>query len=233
MITLRLAADRGHADRGWLNAWHSFSFAHYYDPEHMGFGPLRVLNDDRFAPGRGFGTHPHDNMEIVTYVLSGQLAHADSTGHSSVLTSGDIQRMSAGTGVEHSEFNASRSEWLHLLQIWIEPNIQNAPPQYGEARFEPEAKRGRLQALVSPEGRDGSLPIYQDAILYATLLEPGETVSCPLSPGRLVYVHVARGTVGVQGHRLAGGDAAMLQKETALTLNEGDNAEVLVFDLPA
>jgi redox-sensitive bicupin YhaK (pirin superfamily) len=232
MVTLRRAGERGHADRGWLDARHSFSFANYYDPKHMGYGPLRVLNDDRFGPGRGFGTHPHDNMEILTYVLSGQLGHQDSTGGTGVLRRGDVQRMSAGTGVEHSEFNASDSEWLHLLQIWIEPDVENAPPRYEDRHFPEDLRRGRLALIASPDGAEGSLSIYQDARVYATLLSGEASVTHPIGPGRHVYVHVALGAVTVNGHALTAGDAAMLDDEAQLTLGDATDADVLVFDLP-
>lgn len=230
MITTRRSDERGHVDRGWLIAHHSFSFANYYDPRFMGFGPLRVINDDRFGPSRGFGTHPHDNMEIVTYVLEGQLAHTDTTGRRGSLGPGDVQRMSAGSGVAHSEFNGSPSEWLHLLQIWIEPDVTDATPRYDEKHFDRASKKGRLQAIVSRDGRDGSLPIHQSAELYATVLEEGDAVTHTLEPGRQAYVYVVDGSVTVNGEALTTGDAAMLTDETQVAL--AGAGEVLLFDLP-
>jgi quercetin 2,3-dioxygenase len=232
MITIRREDERGKADRGWLKAAHSFSFATYYDPKNMGFGPLRVLNDDWFGPGRGFGTHPHENMEIITYPLSGVVAHADNTGGSGRLGYGDVQRMSAGDGVEHSEFNASPTEWLHLLQIWIEPNVVDAPARYEDRHFSPDGRRGRLQLIASPDGRDGSLDIYQDATLSAAILTDGQRVTQPLSPGRKGYVHLATGTMTVNGHALSAGDAALLIGESEIVLEGSGEGEVLVFDLP-
>jgi quercetin 2,3-dioxygenase len=232
MITLRKESERGKADRGWLRAAHSFSFATYYDPKNMGFGPLRVLNDDWFGPGRGFGTHPHENMEIITFPLSGSLAHADSTGGGGTLSYGDVQRMSAGDGVEHSEFNGSKDEWLHLLQIWIEPNKTDAPARYEDRRFDPEARRGKLQLLISPDGQGGSLDIYQDATLSATILTDGQRVTQPLAPGRKAYVHLATGTMIVNGHELSAGDALTLIDESEIVLEGKGEGEALLFDLP-
>jgi hypothetical protein len=232
MITIRRESERGKVDRGWMRAAHSFSFASYYDPAYMGFGPLRVINDDWFGPGRGFGTHPHENMEIITFPLSGSLAHQDSTGGGGVLKYGDLQRMSAGSGIEHSEFNGSDTEWLHLLQIWIEPNVENAPARYEDRHFSPETRRGTLQLLASPDGRDGSLEIYQDATLAATILTDGQRVSHPLAPGRRAYVHLATGTMTVNGHALVAGDAALLTDETEVILEGSGVGEALLFDLP-
>lgn len=232
MITIRPENERGKADRGWLKAAHSFSFASYYDPKNMGFGPLRVLNDDWFGPGRGFGTHPHENMEIITFPLSGAVAHADNTGGSGRLNYGDVQRMSAGDGVEHSEFNGSQTEWLHLLQIWIEPNVENAPARYEDRHFSPDERRGKFQLIASPDGRDGSLDIYQDATLTAAILTDGQKLTQPLAPGRRSYVHLATGTMTVNGHALSAGDAAMLIEESEVVLEGNGKGEVLVFDLP-
>ena len=232
MITIREAKDRGHANRGWLDARHSFSFASYYDPNNMGFGPLRVLNDDRFGPGRGFGTHPHENMEILTYPLAGSLAHSDSTGGGGTLKYGDVQRMSAGDGVEHSEFNGSETEWLHLLQIWIEPSVENTPARYEDRFFDPEARRGKFQTIASPDGQDGSMDIYQDATLLATILKGGERLTHPLTPGRRGYVHVATGTATVNGHAVSEGDAVKFENEAEIVLEGRGEGEILVFDLP-
>lgn len=229
---IRKSDDRGVADFGWLQSRHSFSFGHYYDPLHTGFGPLLVINDDRVQPSRGFGTHGHRDMEIISYVLEGELAHQDSMGNGSVIRPGDIQRMSAGTGVMHSEFNHSTSELVHFLQIWIEPSVQGLPPSYEEKHFAPESKRGRLRLLASPDGSDGSITIHQDARLYATLLNGEEHASLGLQPGRRAYVHVARGSVVVNGTRLGAGDAAKIEQAEAIELSLGEAAEVLLFDLP-
>lgn len=229
MITLRPGNERGHADHGWLRSFHSFSFANYRDPRHMGFGPLRVINEDWFAPGRGFGTHPHENMEIVTYVIAGCVEHKDSTGAGGLLHPGDVQRMSAGHGVRHSEFNGSPTHWLHLLQIWIEPDAMDVEPRYGEAHFPVETKRGRLQAIVSRDGRDGSMAIHQQAEIYATILD-NETVAHALAPGRRAYVQVVSGNMEVNGHPLVAGDAAKLSDESGVSLS--GTGEALLFDLP-
>lgn len=235
MITIRNAADRGHADLGWLDSRHSFSFGQYHDPRHMGFGPLRVINDDRVAPGRGFGTHPHRDMEIVTYVLEGALEHQDSLGSGSVMRPGDVQRMSAGTGVVHSELNASRSEPVHFLQIWLEPDRRGLPPGYEQKTFPAEAKAGRLALVASPDGRDGSVTIHADAAVHAGVFGAGQTAELPLAPGRHAWVHVARGAARVNGHDLAAGDGLALSDE-ALVRIEGrgagaDAGELLVFEL--
>ena len=229
MITLRPGHERGHADHGWLRSFHSFSFANYRDPRHMGFGPLRVINEDWFAPGRGFGTHPHENMEIVTYVVSGCVEHRDSTGAGGLLQPGDVQRMSAGRGVRHSEFNGSPDHWLHLLQIWIEPDTMDVEPRYGEGHFPVESKRGRLQAIVSRDGRDGSLSIHQQAEIYATILED-QSVSLEIGPGRQAYVQVVAGNMDVNGQSLVAGDAAKLVGETEVDIS--GTGEALLFDLP-
>jgi hypothetical protein len=229
MITLRKAEDRGHANHGWLDTWHSFSFADYYDPAHMGFGALRVINDDVIAPGQGFGTHGHRDMEIVTYMLEGALQHKDSMGNGSVIRPGEVQRMSAGTGVMHSEFNASASEAAHLLQIWILPRERNLAPGYEQKRFPDEDKRGRLRLVASPDGRDGSVTLHQDAGIYAALIAPGGQLTHDLAPGRLAYLHVARGRVRLNGLAMTGGDGARVEDESRLTLD--GEGEILLFDL--
>jgi hypothetical protein len=231
MIELRPAGERGHADHGWLDSWHSFSFAGYHDPRHMGFGALRVINEDRVAAGTGFGTHGHRDMEIVSYVLDGALAHKDSMGNGSVIRPGDVQRMSAGTGVMHSEFNARQDGATHFLQIWIEPERRGIEPGYEERRFEAADKRGRLRLIASPDGADGSVTIHQQVRLYAVLLEGDERARLAIAPGRRVYVHVARGSVSLNGTPLSAGDAAKLVGEAAVELDRGIGAEVLVFDL--
>ena len=231
MIELRPAAERGHAAHGWLDSWHSFSFAGYHDPAHMGFGALRVINEDRVAPGTGFGTHGHRDMEIVSYVLDGALAHQDSLGNGSVIRPGDVQRMSAGTGVLHSEFNHQPDAPTHFLQIWIEPDRRGLAPGYEERHFSEADKRGRLRLVASPDGADGSVTIHQSARVYAGLFDGDERTRLALEPGRRAYVHVARGTVRVNGRHLAAGDAAKLVGEPAVELDAGERAEVLVFDL--
>jgi redox-sensitive bicupin YhaK (pirin superfamily) len=232
MLTTRRSAERGYADHGWLKSFHSFSFADYYDPRHMGFGPLRVINEDRVAPGMGFGTHGHRDMEIISYVLDGELAHKDSMGNGSVIRPGDVQRMSAGTGVRHSEFNHSASQVTHFLQIWIEPAVQGIAPGYEEKRFDAAAKRGRLRLVASRDGADGSVTIHQDARVYAGLFDGDERATLELAPGRRAYVHVARGAIEIDGERLAAGDAAMITQSERIALSGGRDAEVLVFDLP-
>ncbi len=232
MIALRKSDDRGHANHGWLDSYHSFSFADYHDPDHMGFGPLRVINEDRVQPGMGFGTHGHRDMEIISYVLEGALEHRDSTGTGSVIAPGDVQRMSAGRGVQHSEYNASRTELVHFLQIWIEPNVTGIPPSYEQKRIAPERMRGRLAVIASRDGRDGSVTIHQDATVYATLLDGNGPLRHTLVPGRHAYVHVARGRVDVNGVTLGTGDAAKLTGESAVEFSRGMAAEVLLFDLP-
>jgi len=231
-MTLRKSEDRGHAQHGWLDSRHSFSFAAYYDPAHMGFGPLRVINEDRVAPAQGFGTHGHRDMEILSYVLEGALEHKDSMGNGSVITYGDVQRMSAGTGVLHSEFNPSGDVPVHFLQIWIEPAARGIAPSYEQARFEPVDKRGRLRLVASPDGADGSVVIHQDARVYAGLFDGAETDALEIGEGRRAYVHVALGEVTVNGTLLRAGDALRLTGETRLQLGAGRKAEVLVFDLP-
>lgn len=233
MITLRPAKERGHANHGWLDTYHTFSFAHYYDPAHMGFGPLRVINDDRIAAGRGFGTHGHRDMEIITYVLEGAVAHKDSMGSGSIIEPGNLQRMSAGRGVLHSEFNPQPDKPTHLLQIWIEPNVSGIAPEYEEKVFPEEEKRGKLRLVISPDGADGSMVIHQDARLFVGLFDGAEAASLPLAAGRNAWVHVARGKVTVNGIALSAGDGLALTGEAAVTLSQGEGAEVLVFDLPA
>ena len=232
MMTIRRSNERGHANRGWLDAYHSFSFNTYYDPTNMGFGPLRVINEDKFGPARGFGMHPHENMEIVTYVLSGSLAHEDNTGGKGVLKPGDIQRMSAGTGVFHSEYNASETEWLHLFQIWIEPSVLGAAPRYGESHIPESEKRGKWAVVVSGTEREGAMHIHQDAELLTTLLEPGESREHALGANRRAYVHIVSGEVTVNGETLRTGDAAKLEQETRIALQAQATSEVLLFDLP-
>jgi quercetin 2,3-dioxygenase len=232
MTELRRAADRGHANHGWLDSWHSFSFADYHDPAHMGFGPLRVINEDRVQPGMGFGTHGHRDMEIISYVLEGALEHKDSMGNGSVIRPGNVQRMSAGTGVRHSEYNPSASEGVHFLQIWIEPAERGVAPGYEEKNFDAASKRGRLRLIASPDGREGSVTIHQDALVYAALLDGAETATQSLAPGRRLYVHVARGEVTANGQKLQAGDALKATGESAVRLEAGRNSEVIVFDLP-
>src|SRR5688572_3065084 len=231
MTELRRGSERGHARHGWLDSFHSFSFADYHDPAHMGYGPLRVINEDRVQPGMGFGTHGHRDMEIISYVLEGGLAHKDSMGNGSVIRPGDVQRMSAGTGVAHSEFNASDRDPVHFLQIWIEPNVRGIAPSYEEKRFEPDAKRGRLRLIASADARAGSVKIHQDADLYAALLDGEEAVEHAPRAGRKTYVHVVRGEVDVNGQRLSHGDAMKLTGEAKVRLERGRDAEILLFDL--
>lgn len=231
MIDIRKSQERGHFSHGWLDTYFTFSFADYYDPKHVQFRTLRVLNDDRVAPGEGFPTHPHRDMEIVTYVLDGALEHRDSMGTGSVIRPGDVQYMSAGSGVTHSEFNASKTESVHLLQIWMFPEEQGLKPVYGQKTFSEEEKRGRLRLLASPDGRDASVKIRQDNELYATLLSKGEAVKHELKPERHAYVQVARGSVKLNGTKLEEGDGAAISKEKAVELIGVDNAEVLLFDL--
>jgi quercetin 2,3-dioxygenase len=231
MTQIRRSQERGHARHGWLDSFHSFSFADYHDPAHMGFGPLRVINEDRVQPGRGFGTHGHRDMEIISYVLDGGLAHQDSMGNGSVIRPGDVQRMSAGTGVRHSEYNASETDPVHFLQIWIEPAKSGIAPGYEEKRFEPDSKRGRLRLIASQDGREGSVTIHQDAALYATLLDGAETVEFEQKAGRRTYVHVIRGEAVVNGERLGAGDAMKLEGAQRVRLGDAKDAEILLFDL--
>jgi hypothetical protein len=231
MISTRKSAERGYADHGWLKSFHSFSFADYYDPEHTGFSALRVINEDRVAPGTGFGTHGHRDMEIISYVLSGELEHKDSMGNGSIIRPGNVQRMSAGKGVLHSEYNPSRTAGVHFLQIWIEPNVRGIPPSYEEKHFDAASKRGQLRLIASPDGREGSVTLHQDARVYATVLDGADRVALAIAPGRRAYVHVARGTVTANGERLEAGDALKVQGAPEVVLEAGDDAEVLVFDL--
>ena len=230
MVTLSPAAARGHTDLGWLDSRHTFSFGEWYDPKHMGFRALRVINDDRVAPGGGFPTHGHADMEIVSYVLGGALAHKDSIGTGSVIRPGDVQRMSAGTGVRHSEFNSSSSEPVHFLQIWIVPDRRGHAPGYEQKTFPEAERRGRLRLVASADGRDGSVTLHQDVALWAGVLDEGQKAELALAPGRHAWVHVARGAATVNGQRLGEGDGAALSDEPALALR-GHGGEVLVFDL--
>ena len=232
MQEIRRSSERGHADHGWLNSYHSFSFAEYFDPQHVEFGPLRVINEDRVQPGAGFATHGHRDMEIISYVLEGALAHKDSMGNGSTIRPGDVQRMSAGTGVRHSEFNASKTELLHFLQIWIQPSVEGIEPGYEERPFSAAEKRGRLRLIASPDRAEGSVLIHQDARVYAGLFDGAEQATLEVSPGRLIYVHVARGAIRANGTALDTGDALKLTDATTLALDGGRGAEVLVFDLP-
>jgi quercetin 2,3-dioxygenase len=228
---LRRSAERGYADHGWLRSFHTFSFAGYQDPRHMGFGPLRVINEDRVSPGAGFGTHGHRDMEIVSYVLEGALAHQDSMGNGSTIVPGDVQRMSAGTGVRHSEFNHDAAKVTHFLQIWIEPDKAGLAPSYEQKHFAAAEKRGRLRLVASPDGAEGSVRLHQDARLYAGLLDGAEQARLELAPGRRIYVHLARGRLRANGEVLEAGDALMSDARQ-LQLEDGEAAEVLVFDLP-
>jgi redox-sensitive bicupin YhaK (pirin superfamily) len=223
MIQIRKSEDRGHANHGWLDSFHSFSFADYHDPAHVQFSVLRVINEDRVVPGAGFPTHGHRDMEIVSYVLEGALEHKDSMGTGSVIRPGDVQRMSAGTGVRHSEYNASKSELVHFLQIWILPEVNSIQPGYEQKHFEPEELGGQLRIIASPDGRDGSVTVHQDVVLYAAKLD---------APGRRAYVHVARGSLQLNGLPLAAGDGVRIENESLLRFEQGRGAEVLLFDLP-
>ena len=231
MIAVRKADDRGHANHGWLDSYHTFSFADYYDPREMGFGTLRVINEDRVAPGMGFGTHPHRDMEIISYVMDGALEHRDSMGTGSVIKPGDVQRMSAGTGVTHSEYNHSPKDLVHFLQIWIEPKSRGIAPSYEQKNFPVADKQGRLRLVASPDGRDGSVRIHQDAWMYAGLLGEGDRIEQPVDPSHRAYVHVARGEVEVNGSKLGAGDGLKVVAETSLELTNAKNAEVIVFDM--
>jgi redox-sensitive bicupin YhaK (pirin superfamily) len=232
MNDIRRSAERGFADHGWLKSFHTFSFADYFDPEHVEFGPLRVFNEDRVQAGAGFGTHGHRDMEIVSYVLSGELAHKDSMGNGSIIRPGDVQRMSAGTGVRHSEFNPSSSEPVHFLQIWIQPAELNIEPSYEEKRFAADEKRGRLRLVVSPDRAEGSLFIHQDVRIYAGIFDRDEQAELTVTHGRRIYLHVARGALTANGSTLEAGDALRISDGSALSLSHARDAEVLVFDLP-
>ncbi len=231
MITLRKSEARGHAEHGWLESWHTFSFADYYDPAEMGWRSLRVINEDIIQPAKGFGTHAHRDMEIVTYLLGGELEHKDSMGNGAVIRPGEVQRMSAGKGVLHSEFNPSPDATTHLLQIWIEPSVRGVPPSYEQTCFPVEERRGRLRLVASRDGRDGSVTIHQDAALYAALLAPGESVRHAPAPGRHAYLHVARGKVDLNGMQLGAGDGAKIAEESELRISAAADAEILLFDL--
>jgi quercetin 2,3-dioxygenase len=231
MITLRLAADRGHADHGWLDTYHTFSFAGYQDPAQMGFRSLRVINEDRVRGGQGFGEHPHRDMEIVTIVLAGALEHRDSLGNGSVIKPGDVQRMSAGRGIRHSEFNHSSEEPVHFLQIWILPEAGGLDPSYAQVHFPRQERTNVLRLVASRDAREGSLEIHQDAEIYAALLEPGQSVSHQLAPGRHAWVQVTAGEVDLNGHSLAAGDGAKISETERLELSSAPGAELYLFDL--
>ncbi|MCL4315769.1 MAG: pirin family protein [Gammaproteobacteria bacterium] len=248
MISLRKAGERGHFNHGWLDTWHTFSFADYYDPEQMGFASLRVINEDRVAPGRGFAPHSHRDMEIITYILEGALEHKDSLGNgdahgrasvaggrrpgaTSVIRPGDVQRMSAGTGVTHSEYNPSKTEPVHLLQIWIMPDKTGVVPSYEQKHYTEQERASRLRLIASADGRDGSVTIHQNASVYAALLGANNTLTHPLAPGRQAYIHVTRGALNVNGHLLSAGDGAKLAAEPEVRLSQAKQAEVLLFDL--
>jgi redox-sensitive bicupin YhaK (pirin superfamily) len=231
MMTIRRSDDRGHAQHGWLDSRHTFSFGDYHDPSHMGFRALRVINEDRVQPAAGFGTHPHRDMEILSYVLEGGLAHKDSLGTGSIIRPGDVQRMSAGTGVTHSEFNASSTEPVHFLQIWLLPEQRNIAPGYEQKHFAEAARQGRLQLVASRDGREGSLTVHQDVAVYDALLGAGERAQLPLASGRHAWVQVARGSVTLNGETLKVGDGAAVSAEPGLALEGLQPAEVLVFDL--
>jgi redox-sensitive bicupin YhaK (pirin superfamily) len=231
MLTIRPARERGHAEHGWLNSYHTFSFADYHDPDHMGFRSLRVINDDRVAPGQGFGTHGHRDMEIISYVLEGSLQHKDSMGTGSVIRPGDVQRMSAGTGVSHSEFNASKSEEVHFLQIWLLPAKMGMAPGYEQKTFPREEKQGRLRVVASSDAREGSVTLHSDAVVHAGLFAKGEAFELQLPRGRHAWTQVARGKVRLNGRDLEAGDGAAISDEPVLRIEGVDDAEVLVFDL--
>lgn len=233
MLIVRKSEDRGYADHGWLKSYHSFSFASYQDPAHMGWGNLRVINEDRIAPGTGFGEHSHSDMEIVSYVLSGELAHRDSLGNIKGIPPGDVQRMSAGSGVTHSEFNHAKGQVTHFLQIWILPNAIGIPPSYEQKTISNESKRGLLRLVASPDGAQDSVRLHADAAIYSGLFDGAQSAQLALDPARKAYVHVVRGTLSVNSQPLHAGDAALLEKESRLVLDQAQDAEVLVFDLEA
>ena len=232
MITLRPASERGHANHGWLDSWHSFSFAGYHDPRHVHWGPLRVINEDRVAAGQGFGAHGHRDMEIISYVLDGSLAHKDSMGNAASIVPGEVQRMSAGTGVTHSEYNHEADRTTHFLQIWIMPDRQGVAPGYEQKAYSEAEKRGRLRLVASPDGSDGSVRIHQDARMHAGLFDGDERATLDIAPGRLAYVHLARGKAVVNGRALSAGDALLYADEPRVEIERGTDAEILVFDLP-
>lgn len=231
MITLRPALDRGHASHGWLDSWHSFSFADYYDEDHIHWGPLRVINEDRVEAGQGFGTHGHKNMEIISYVLEGSLSHRDSMGNETVIVPGEVQRLSAGSGIQHSEYNHEQAGQTHFLQIWLIPDRANLQPSYEQTAFSEADKRGRLRLVASPDGRAGSVTIHQDALLYAGLFDGAETADHAFAPDRIGYAHVVKGEVEINGRALKAGDALKFKDEPVLTIAEGKGAEVLLFDM--
>lgn len=232
MLQVLKNSQRGSADHGWLQSNHSFSFGHYYNPNEMGFGPLLVINEDRVQPSRGFGTHSHDNMEIISYVLSGALEHKDSMGNGSVIRYGDVQRMSAGTGVQHSEFNHSSTERVHFLQIWITPDVTGIEPGYEEKHFDTASKTGTLRLIASPDGRDGSVLIHQDAKIFASILNTDDHVKYALAPTRTAYVHLIRGQIAINGIQLSAGDALKISEESLIEFTNAADAELLLFDLP-
>ena len=232
MITLRPAHERGHANHGWLDSWHSFSFADYHDPRHVHWGPLRVINEDRVQPGKGFGTHGHRDMEIISYVIEGALGHKDSMGNGASIVPGEVQRMSAGTGVTHSEYNHDTDGATHFLQIWIIPKFGGLPPSYEQKMFTEAEKRGRLRLVASPDAADGSVVIHQDARMYAGLFDGEESATLDIADGRLAYVHVVKGKATVNGHAIAAGDALLYADEPQVRIESGEGAELLVFDLP-
>lgn len=230
MITIRKSQERGHANHGWLDSYHSFSFANYYDPNYMGFKSLRVINEDKVQPTRGFGTHPHRDMEIITYVLEGSLEHKDSIGNGSIIRPGDVQKMSAGTGILHSEYNPSESEWVHLLQIWIVPNQRNLQPSYEQKNYSVEEKQNQLRLIASPDGKDNSVTVYQDMNLYASVLEAGNNVSYELLPNRQGWVQVIRGNLQLNDVILEAGDGAAIVDESYVKMVAKDSSELLFFD---
>ena len=232
MITVRRSDDRGHAQLGWLDSYHTFSFSSYHDSDFMGFGPLRVLNQDRVEPDKGFGTHAHDNMEIVSFVLSGTMEHKDSLGNGSQMHPGDVQLMSAGTGVTHSEYNASADEGLHFLQMWIVPAVQSTSPRYDQKHYSESERRGRIKLVVSPDGREQSVHIGQDCCLYAGLLDGTEEDSLNLTADRCAWLHVVEGALSVNGQRLDAGDGAAIEEESVVTLSDGEHAQFVLWDLP-
>lgn len=231
MITLRQSQERGHANHGWLDSYHTFSFANYYDPQHMGFRALRVINEDRVQAGRGFGTHGHRDMEIVTYVLEGELEHKDSIGNGAIIRPGEVQRMSAGTGIMHSEYNPSKTQPVHLLQIWILPNQQGLEPSYEQKAFSVEERQGKLRLIAAPDGRDGAVTIHQDVNLYSAILQPQDRVTYQLQPNRYAWLQVARGTVNLNDHSLNAGDGVATSAAQLLEINSDRDAEILLFDL--
>lgn len=232
MLEIRKSEDRGVAEHGWLSSRHSFSFANYYDPKHMGFGPLLVINEDKVQPGQGFGAHGHSDMEIISYVLDGALEHKDSMGTGSVIRYGNVQRMSAGSGVRHSEFNHSRTEPVHFLQIWIQPNVQGIAPSYEEKYFPPESKQGKWRLIASPDGQEGSVQIHQDATVHAAIIDGDDTLEYRWPEHRCGYLHVARGTLNVNGVQLKAGDALKILSEPQIVVSDAQDAEILLFDLP-